>query len=121
MDSEEFVRGVKAACSDKVAEGEIGSLRNPSGRRPSQRLLRLSEWFHQLSPEDQVMLAEAMKDAAEGALFGFFCVLDGVRVIENRPDKGDFELYYVNGDERVLLNPAGDDLHDIFQSMRTFD
>ena len=121
MDSEEFVRGVKAACSDTLAQVEIGSLRNPPGRRPSQRLLRLSRWFHQLSAEDQVMLAETLNYAAEAAIFGFFCVLDGVRVIENGPDKGGFELYYVKDDERVLLNPAVDDLHDMFQSMRTFD
>jgi len=74
-----------------------------------------------LSAEDQATLAEALKDAAEGAIFGFFCVLDGARVIEAGPDKGDFELYYVKGAERVLLNAPGDDLHDIFQAMRSFD
>ena len=67
------------------------------------------------------MLAEALKDAAEGAIFGLLCVLDGVRVIEDAPDKGGFELYYVKVDKRVLLNPSGDELHDIFQSMRNFD
>ena len=67
------------------------------------------------------MLAETLKDAAEAAIFGFFCVLDGARFIEDGPEKGDFELYYVKGDDRVLLNPPGDDLHDIFQSMRDFD
>jgi hypothetical protein len=74
---------------DLIRHLESGSLRNPPGRRPRQRLLRLSRWFHQLSTEDQVMLAEILKDLAEGAIFGFFCVLDGVRVI----DKGGFELY----------------------------
>jgi hypothetical protein len=66
MDSEEFVRGVKAVCSDTLAEGEIGALRNLPGRRPSQRLLRQSTWFHQLGTEDQVMLAEIMKMLRRG-------------------------------------------------------
>jgi len=98
MDSEEFVRGVKAACSDRLADGEITLLRNPPGRRPGRRLLRLSKWFQQLSPEDQSALAEALSNAAEVAIFGFFCVLDGVRSIESGPEKGSFELFYVNGD-----------------------
>ena len=37
MDSEEFVRSVKAACSDTVAGSKISSLKNPPGRRPSER------------------------------------------------------------------------------------
>ena len=121
MDTEEFVRGIKASCSDTLAESEIKSFKNPPGRRPNTRLLRLFKWFQQLNPGDQAMLAEAMKVTAEDAIFGFFCVLDGVRVIENGEDKGNFELFYVKGDERVLLNPSGDDLHDIFQSMRNFE
>jgi hypothetical protein len=74
-----------------------------------------------LNPEDQAMLAEALNDAAEGAIFGFFCILDGARAIEDGPEKGRFELFYVKGDEKVLLNPRNDDLHDLFQAMRSFD
>jgi hypothetical protein len=121
MDRVEFVRGIKSACSDTLAERQIKSFKNPPGRRPNTRLLRLSKWFQQLNPGDQAMLAEALTLSAEDAIFGFFCVLDGVRVIENGVEKGDFELFYVKGDERVLLNPPGDDLHDTFQSMRNFD
>jgi len=95
MDSEEFVRGVKGVCSDALAESEITSFGKPPGRRPSTRLLRLSKWFQELSPGDQAMLAEAMQLSAEDAIFGLFCVLDGVRVIENGPEKGDFELFDV--------------------------
>ena len=53
---------------------EIESFKNPPGRRPSTRLLRLSKWFQQLNPGDQAMLVEALKLAAEDAIFGFFCV-----------------------------------------------
>jgi hypothetical protein len=67
------------------------------------------------------MLSEALSDAAEVAIFGFFCVLDGVQATENGPEKGRFELSYGNGDQRVLLISGADDLHDVFQSMCTFE
>ena len=101
MDSEKFVRAVKATCSDTEGGDVIRSLKNPPGRRPSASLLRLSEWFHRFSPADQAMLLEALNDAAERAVFGFLCVLDGVRAIETGSEKGSLEIYYVNVDQRV--------------------
>jgi hypothetical protein len=83
--------------------------------------MRLSKWFQSLEPPDQAMVTDALDFAAEGAIFGFFCVLDGARVIENEEEKGTFEIFYAKGEQRVLLNPPDDDLHDIFQSMRAFD
>jgi len=47
------------------------------------------------------MLLEALNDAAERAVFGFLCVLDGVRAIETGSEKGSLEIYYVNVDQRV--------------------
>jgi hypothetical protein len=81
----------------------------------------MSRWFLQLSVEDQDMLLEVVNDAVEGVVFGFFCVLDGARAIEARPDQRELELYYVKGEERVLLNPQGEELHDLFQGMRSFE
>jgi hypothetical protein len=122
MNREEFVRVVKLTCSDHEGRESVESLRNPPGRRPSPKLLRLSKWFHQLGPENQAVLADALNDAAEGAVFGLLCILDGVRAIENGPDKGRLELYYVNGDQKVLLNdPAEEELHNLFQGIRSFD
>ena len=68
------------------------------------------------------MLIEALDDVAEDVVFGVLCVLDGVRAIENGPDKGELELYYVKGESRVLLNDMKQcELHDIFQATRSFD
>ena len=121
MNSEEFVGAVKAVCSDEEGESIIRSFRNPPGRRPSNRLMRLSQWFQQLSVNDQEMLREALTDAAERAVFGIMCVLDGARAIESGPEKGSFELYYVKDNQRVLLNdPQKEVLHDLFQGMRSF-
>ena len=53
------------------------------------------------------------------AVFGFLCVLDGVRAVENGPDKGTFELRYLK-DGSVLLNPQDEAmLHDLYNSIRS--
>ncbi|MDQ3816057.1 MAG: hypothetical protein M3362_00005 [Acidobacteriota bacterium] len=61
------------------------------------------------------MVGRGMRDAVHASVFGFFCVLDGVRTIEGLGEKGSLELYYVSGATRVLLNNVGkEDLHDIY-------
>ncbi len=66
------------------------------------------------------MVERAMRDAARGAVFGFFCVLDGVRAIEGPGSpgaKGSLELYYVSGSARELLNDSDKEyLHDIYNA-----
>ena len=122
MDSEEFIRALKIARSDSEGAGTIEALRRPPGRRPSAKLARLSKWFLQLSGENQQMLLELLNDFAENTIFGFLCVLDGVRAIENGPDQGALELYYVKRNVRVRLNdPSKEELHNLFQGMRSFD
>jgi hypothetical protein len=50
------------------------------------------------------------------AIFGFLCVLDGVRAIEGARDKGRLVLFY-DRESRVLLNNPDDEyLHDIYNS-----
>jgi hypothetical protein len=52
--------------------------------------------------------------SVETAVFGFLCVLDGVRAIANSADKGSISLLY-EGVCSVKLN-ADSDLHDLFNS-----
>jgi hypothetical protein len=119
MTSEEFVRALKFGSSDSAADGTIKNLRQPPGRRPHAALVKLSSWFNQLSSEDQACVAQVARESAEAALFGVFCVLDGVRVIEDTPDKGDLELYFIKNGNRTLINdPRQEPLHDQFQSLR---
>jgi len=59
-----------------------------------------------------------MDVAAEDVVFGTLCVLDGVRVIEDSQDKGDFEVYYVKEGQRTLLNTPNVSLHELYQSLR---
>jgi hypothetical protein len=49
------------------------------------------------------------------AVFGFFCVLDGVSAIEDSPEKGDLELYFVKSSQKIRLNdPRQEELHNLF-------
>jgi hypothetical protein len=118
MNREEFVQVVKKRTSDSAIEGTIKQLTAPSGREPSQKSLRLSEWYNRLDEKNKTTLKEALGAAAESAIFGFFCILDGVRAIENTLDKGDLELYFRKGNQRILLNdPHQEELHNLFNAL----
>ena len=118
MTIDEFVKVVKLRTSDAAVNGTLKSMEHPAGRSPSEKKLKLSRWYNQLTESDRIMLRAALREAAKSAVFGFFCILDGVRVIEEPPEKGDLELYYVKGQERKLLNnPNGGELHDLFNGL----
>ncbi len=96
----------------------MAGLTKPPGRKPSEHLVKLSEWYNQLNGSDQVMLRQTIREAAEMAVFEIFCVLDGVSVIEDTLEKGELELHYVNGTQRVYLNdPHGEELHNVFNGL----
>ncbi len=116
MTPEEFVRAVKFRASDASVRVTLSNLRNPPGRLPGERQVRLSQWFAGLKDNDRESVEQVIRDASQTAVFGFFAILDGVRVVEEGRDKGEFELYFVKGGQRTLLNPhPGEELHDIYK------
>jgi hypothetical protein len=118
MTSEEFVRAVKIQTSDAAVHGTVAILEKRVGRKPREQDVRLSEWYTRISEADQQMVLLALKESAELAVFEFFCVLDGVAVIEDTPEKGDLELYFIKNSERTRVNlPAGEELHNIFNRL----
>lgn len=122
MTSEEFVKAVKVQTSDAAIEGTIRSLKRPPGRKPSEKLLTLSSWFNQLEKKDQDMLREALREAAEMAVFEFFCVLDGVSAIEDTSQKGNLELHFnKNAERRQLNDPQQEELHNLFNALCRLD
>lgn len=118
MTTDQFVKAIKMQTSDAAVSGTIACLKRPPGRKPQEKDVRLSEWYNRLNTLDQQMLQQALKEAAELAVFEFFCVLDGVTVIEDTREKGVLELDYVKGPERTRVNPPeGEELHNIFNQM----
>jgi hypothetical protein len=118
MTIKEFVEAVKIQTSDSAVRGTLQCLDRPPGRKPRKHLVQLSEWYRQLGSKDQAMLADALKEAAEMAVFEFFCVVDGVSVIEDTSEKGDLELYFVKAGDRTWLNdPKQHELHNLFNAL----
>jgi len=118
MTSEEFAQAIADQGSGAAVRITVGNLEQPPGRRPKPAFARRSEWFRGLSHTDQQMVAEVIREAAENAVFGVLAILDGARVIENASEKGELQLYYVKGDERVLLNDQRKaPLHDVYNGL----
>ena len=116
MTNEEFISRIRSAVYDSAVEGSLGLLQHPSGRRPHQKLVELSQWFNQLMPEDKERLLEAIRLAARAAVFEMLAVIDGATAIREAGEApGVLELRYNAGGQSVLLNdPTAEPLHDLF-------
>jgi len=118
MNSIEFINAIKEAVGDSAVNGTIKNLENVPGKKPAEQLVILSNWYKELSKIDKKMLAELIQVTVNSSIFGFLAVLDGVRVVEDRPDKGQFELYYVNDGNKILLNDTDMEyLHDLYKNI----
>ncbi len=77
----------------------------------------MSSWYVAQDEKTRAAIRQIADRVADATVFGFLCVLDGVRVVENRESKGSFELWYVNGSDRVLLNREDAEfLHDLWRA-----
>lgn len=118
MNSSTFVDAIKSEVCEAASLGTIAQLRAPSGRRPAEKLRRLSTWFNQLAKVDQQAVMEVAAMASGHAVFGFFCVLDGVRSILEGEQTGRLHLSFVEpGKPPVMLNAdKGEMLHELFNA-----
>jgi len=114
MDKAEFVEVIRLVVQEGSVDDTRSVLSHPPGRKPVPELAALSAWFKQLPPEDQQNVLSVARLTSGYAVFGFLCVLDGVRTIENGPNKGTLELLYRRGDVDVRLNDnKGSALHEL--------
>lgn len=119
MKPEEFVQAIKLCVGDSAVQDQLALLENPPGRKPRKELVELSRWYKKCSADDKEKIQQLLQAVSQATIFGFFCVLDGVRVVEDEPDKGEFELYFVKQGKKTLLNNfKAEPLHDIFQSIK---
>ncbi len=89
---------------------------SPPGGKLAEELVALSNWYSALNDNNKIMLQRVVDMTADSCMFGFFSVIDGVRSIEEVENKGELELYYVNGDIKERLNnPDVEYLHDIYK------
>jgi hypothetical protein len=113
MDGQKLVDLLKLVVRDAAAEDEMSVLAKPPRRKPSSELLEQSAWYHSLRDDEKRILSSIVFDTATGAVFGFLCVLDGVRQIENGPDKGRFELRYIKDGSAWVISPEQNMLHEL--------
>jgi hypothetical protein len=119
MNAEEFVQGIKSRAADSAVLSVVANLQKPPGRQPPASLVEDSVWFAQLDETTKVHVLRIAKRAADYAVFGFFCIVDGVRVIESGPNKGEFTITYHNGDIDEVLNAPGKELlHDLYRAIQ---
>ena len=108
-----FRNSIGGICSLFMIRPKAGS-RLEADWRPAEAR-SLPDWYNHVSGEDKARITEVVKRAADSAVFGFFAILDGVRVVESTKERGRFELYYVTDGKSVLLNEFGSELlHDLY-------
>lgn len=118
MNSAEFIKATKVVAASALT-GLIKAIEKPPGRTPAPSLVRISDLFHRLSEDDRKIFGEALELAAGQATDNFLLILDGALAIESGPEKGELELYYKSGTDRVRLNdPEDAPLNEIFRGSR---
>jgi hypothetical protein len=114
MTPEEFVNALREVVLRSGVDSTLSSIESPPGRRPGRELVETNAWYQALSEQDRAQLRRVAAMVAHQALFGVLAVLDGARVVEDTPDKGEFRLAFRKGGQEWELNPAGGvPLHDL--------
>lgn len=117
MNKENFIQLIKQVVSDSAINGTIENLEDPPGCNPSKDLLELSSWYLNLPEHEQNIVKKIVTDSVNEAVFGFMCVLDGVRKISDSEKFGKLSLTYHEGQDVVELNDEhGESLHDIYNT-----
>lgn len=111
MNKVEFSNILKSVVSQAAIDSTLENLREPPGRNPDADLLAQSDWYKSLAPTDRDMLSKVISDAVHESIFGFLCVLDGVRSISDSEEANGLVL----SRHGVQLNSESDEyLHDIY-------
>jgi hypothetical protein len=114
VDKIEFTKIIKEVVAETAIENTLDNLNDPPGRKPDEQLVAQSEWFKSLKPSDREMVSKVIAEAVHESVFGFFCVLDGVRSISEAGETNSLNLSQ-NG---VKLNDtSGELLHDIYKNV----
>jgi hypothetical protein len=118
MNENNFIEKLQEVLKKGTINDVKNIIMNPPGRQPDKNLLILSKWFNNLKEEDKDHINKIIELSVDSSIFGFLCILDSVRAIEDDFEKGSFELYYKKGDQKVLLNDESNDyLHDLYNSI----
>lgn len=120
MTPEQFVVALRKVVLARAVDGTIASLEHPPGRCPEHALIESSAWYHNMSDNDRSVLRHVLTMTAHQSVFGVLAVLDGVRAVEDDPEKGIFRLIFQKGSKEMVLNPPdGLALHELLNQQET--
>ena len=116
MTPEGFVKALKETCSDAAVKDCLSNIQSPPGRKPDPSLVKLSNWYRGLEPQDQAHVLDVMRETASATLFGVLCVIDGVRAVEDSASKSEFKLTATRDGKESVISPSYEHLHEIFKA-----
>jgi hypothetical protein len=116
MTREDFIDRIRIAIFESAINGTRSLLIKPPGRRPSEKLNALSQWYHLLSSADKENLLAVIQLAVRNSVFNMLTILDGVKSIRREGEGvSSLELWHKSELESTLINgQEGEFLHDIF-------
>jgi len=117
MTPDDFVKALTIVVEKTSIEDVIGSLEKPPGRRPKAELIEISDWYKSQSLDNQQQIRKLISESVKTTLFGFLCVIDGVRKISDVD--GSLELKFVaemDGTVSSIKEGCFGDLHDIYNA-----
>ena len=109
MEQTVFIDLLQRVVIDSAATDTIANLAAPPGRQIPADRKRRAAWFNSLSAEDRANVEHVAQEAARIVAFGFLCVLDGCRVIEDYDQRGHLELHHIYNGTKTLLSSSADD------------
>ena len=116
MDKRSFINNVKSFVRDTAVEDTYENAIDPPGKTPTEIEKAIAKWVNKLSTREKEYVQFLIKAAADEALFGIFCVIDGVRSVTD--EDGDFILQFKTNKASNILNDIKDEyLHDIFNEV----
>lgn len=116
MNKKQFIEITKSEVKEVSVSGIIQVLTKPSGRNPAKNLVELSDFYNRMNNDERQKIHEIISLAIDNSIFGFLCVIDGVRAIEDTAPFGKLKLSYVNNDVEIVLNDDDEYLHDIYKA-----
>jgi len=118
MTAEEFVALARELADRGAVRGVLDVLAQPPGRKPSPKVVELSEWFNGLGDDDRRHVEQVIELGAQQALYNLLLLLDGTLpvVVDERAQR--FELYAGDGTGRSLINNSAEvELSELFKEL----
>jgi hypothetical protein len=94
-------------AAKQVADGITREMLSPSGRRPPPKLVKASQWYLSLGPDQQELLKLIVSEASHASLYRMLLILDGRTAFPEGIEGFRLLVDEENAVEPFLLNSEG--------------